>query len=532
MSKRTRSPSLARESPASGSSLAGALVLVTAAVTGAAVMMLELLGTRVIGPFYGVSMFVWSSLISVTLISLAVGYLLGGRLADRGRVDLSVILVVAGLATAAIPVLRAPVLTLTNPLGLRAGAFLSALLLFFVPLTVLAMVGPYVVKLLAVRQDRVGSVSGAVMALSTAGSVAGTLVLGFFLLPLVGTRAILYSIAAVLMGGGICLRVWLRVPSGRKPTQPASLVLLCLVAGALIAADPGHSEVTLDYKVVYEAESMYGKIRVLDDERRGVRWMLSDASTISAVHIGTNRALFPYLSLLEGLPHFNPAGRTALVVGLGAGYLPMAFESHGIVTDAIEIDPVVARAAAAFFPFKPPRRLVVGDARYELARLPDHYDFIIHDCFTGGSIPAHVLSVEMLRDVRAHLNQGGVLAMNFFGFNRGADASALEAVAATIQAVFPYQRILSTAPAENPIDNIILASDRPLVSSPHSGPCNLSPPALAYLERMDNLQVTLAAGSGFVITDDFNPLETLQIPKAEAYREMLAKRLGLGVLVD
>jgi len=167
-----------------------------------------------------------------------------------------------------------------------------------------------------------------------------------------------------------------------------------------------------------------------------------------------------------------------------------------------------------------------------LARLPDHYDFIIHDCFTGGSIPAHVLSVEMLRDVRAHLNQGGVLAMNFFGFNRGADASALEAVAATIQAVFPYQRILSTAPAENPIDNIILASDRPLVSSPHSGPCNLSPPALAYLERMDNLQVTLAAGSGFVITDDFNPLETLQIPKAEAYREMLAKRLGLGVLVD
>lgn len=507
------------------------LALVTATVTGAAVMMIELLGTRVIGPFYGVSMFVWSSLISVTLISLAVGYFVGGRLADRGRVDLAVILVVAGLATAAVPILRAPVLTLTNPLGLRAGAFASALLLFFVPLTVMAMVGPYVVKLLAIRPDRVGSVSGAVMALSTAGSVAGTLVLGFFLLPLVGTRAILWAIAATLMAGGICLRVWLRVAPERRPAPPAALALLCLAAGVMAAADRSRPAGIEGYRLVYESESIHGKVRVLDDERRGVRWMLSDASTISAVRLGSDRALFPYLSLLEGLPHYNPAGRTALVVGLGAGYLPMAFAAHGVVTDAIEIDPAVAHAARAYFPFQSPRRLIVGDARYELARLPERYDFIVHDCFTGGSIPAHVLSAEMLRDVRAHLNEGGVLALNFFGFNRGADASALEAVAATVRSVFAEQRVLSTAPGENPIDNIILASDRPLVAQAHDGPCNLSPAALAFVERADGLQVALAAGSGFVITDDFNPLETLQIPKAEAYRDMLAKRLGLGVLV-
>jgi spermidine synthase len=532
MSKRTRSREPNQAEPASGSRATSILILATAVVTGAAVMMLELLGTRVIGPFYGVSMFVWSSLISVTLISLAVGYFLGGRLADRGRVELSMVLIVAGLATAAVPALRGPVLGLTNPLGLRVGAFLSALLLFFVPLTVLAMVGPYVVKTLATRQEKVGSVSGAVMALSTAGSVAGTLLLGFFLLPVVGTRAILYSIAAVLMFGGICLRIWLRVPSDRKPAPLASLVLLCLAGAAMAAAERGHTEAIEDYKLVYEAESIYGKIRVLDDERRNIRWMLSDASTISAVRIGSSQALFPYLSLLEGLPHFNLQGRTALVVGLGAGYLPMALEAHGVAADAIEIDPVVARAAAAFFPFKQPRRLIVGDARYEVARMSQRYDFVIHDCFTGGSIPPHVLSVEMLRDVRAHLNEGGVLALNFFGFNRGADASALEAVAATLRSVFPHQRIVTTAPDANPIDNIILASDQPLVAKPHDGPCSLSDGARSYLERMDSLQIALAADSGFVITDDFNPLETLQIPKAEAYREMLAKRLGLGVLLQ
>jgi len=506
------------------------LALLTATITGAAVMMLELLGTRVIGPFYGVSMFVWSSLITVTMISLAVGYFVGGRLADRGRLDLSMVLIVAGIAIAAVPLLRGPVLTLTNPLGLRAGALLSALLLFFLPLTLLAMVGPYVVKLLAIRPDRVGSVSGAVMALSTAGSVAGTLALGFFLLPLVGTRAILHAIAALLVAGGIGLRVWLRAPSERPPAPPAVLVLLCLAAAALLAAGRSQEERPAGYRLVYESESVHGKVRVLDDQERGVRWMLSDASTISAARIGDERPLFPYLSLLEGLPHYRPEGRTALVVGLGAGYLPMALAAHGVLTDAIEIDPAVAHAARTYFPWKPPRRLIVGDARYELARLPDRYDFIIHDCFTGGSIPAHVLSAEMLRDVREHLTPGGVLALNFFGFNRGAEASALEAVVATVRSLFPHHRVLTTAPEGNPIDNIILASEQPLTATAHAGPCSLSPAALAFLERADALQVALTRGGGFVITDDFNPLETLQIPKAEAYRDMLAKRLGLDVL--
>lgn len=210
---------------------ASAVCLATATVTGAAVMMLELLGTRVIGPFYGVSMFVWSSLISVTLISLAVGYFLGGRLADSGRMDLSDILVAAGLATAAVPLLRVPVLTVTNGLGLRAGAFLSALMLFFVPLTILAMVGPYVVKMLVARREKVGTVSGSVMALSTVGSVVGTLMLGFFLLPLVGTQAILYAIAAVLMAGGVGLRIWFRANGDHKRGSASVLVALCLVAG-------------------------------------------------------------------------------------------------------------------------------------------------------------------------------------------------------------------------------------------------------------------------------------------------------------
>lgn len=95
-------------------------------LTGAAIMMIEVLGTRILGPFYGVSLFVWSSLISVTLIALALGYYLGGIAADRAkRFQLSHGIALAALSTALIPVFKTPVLLQTNVLGVRAGAFPS-----------------------------------------------------------------------------------------------------------------------------------------------------------------------------------------------------------------------------------------------------------------------------------------------------------------------------------------------------------------------------------------------------------------------
>ena len=145
-------------------------------------MVIELLGTRLIAPFYGASLYVWSSLIAVTMIALAVGYFVGGHWADRSqRTGLSLIIALAGLFTLLIPWLTRPVLLMTDPLGLRGGAFTSALLLFSPSLTLLGMVGPFAIKLATSKLDGVGSSSGTIYAVSTVGSVIGTLLLGFFL---------------------------------------------------------------------------------------------------------------------------------------------------------------------------------------------------------------------------------------------------------------------------------------------------------------------------------------------------------------
>ena len=168
-------------------------------LTGASVMVIELLGTRMIAPFYGASLYVWSSLISVTMIALAIGYFVGGRWADRAkRTGLSLIIALAALFTLLIPLMTRTVLLATDPLGLRTGAFVSALVLFSPSLTLLGMVGPFAIKLSTSQLEGVGNSAGSIYAVSTLGSVIGTLVLGFYLFPMIGSRQILVGLGLLL----------------------------------------------------------------------------------------------------------------------------------------------------------------------------------------------------------------------------------------------------------------------------------------------------------------------------------------------
>ena len=146
-------------------------------VSGAAVLAIELLGTRVLGPFYGVSLFLWSALITVTLVALSVGYAVGGRWADRGPrfASLCYLIAGAGIWLLLLPWLRSPVLQATEPIGLRFAVLAAAFLLFAPPLTLLGMVSPYAIRLRASSLGNVGRTAGDLYALSTIGRVVAAL---------------------------------------------------------------------------------------------------------------------------------------------------------------------------------------------------------------------------------------------------------------------------------------------------------------------------------------------------------------------
>lgn len=495
----------------------------TVTMTGAAVMILELLGTRIIGPFYGVSLYVWSSLIAVTLIALALGYFIGGHFADRfPGIRLGHVILFSALATMLIPFLSGPVLLLTDSLGLRAGAFASALLLFTLPLTALAMVGPYVIKRATRDLSGVGTASGTVYAVSTIGSVAGTLLLGFYLLPLFGTRAILLSLSLLLTALAL-LVLWHERATGLRPRSLASITAAAVAIVALATSGFAASRKPVEgFTLRSEAESTYGWVRVVDDERRGLRLMLSDASVISAVDLKLDRSVLGYQQVLGLLPMFRPEAKQALLIGLGGGHVARDLKSQGITTDTIEIDPAVADVAQRFFHFEPTGLFLVGDARYEIRNLITRYDLIIHDCFTGGSEPTHLLSREMLGELRGLLNEQGVLALNYVGFTQGEGSDAVAAVYRTIKSLFPHLRVFIT---EKDVftDFVFLASEKPILLDRSS-----EDRRMRWLLDHEHM---IADSEGFTITDDYNPMESRQVRKSEAYRKLFLERIAFDLLL-
>lgn len=486
-------------------------------------MILELLGTRIIGPFYGTSLYVWSALIAVTLIALALGYYLGGYLADRyPGFRLVHVVVLGALGIALIPYISGSVLLATNPLGMRAGAFVAAFMLFMLPLTFMAMVGPLVIKALTSAVENVGIAVGSVYAISTAGSVVGTLALGFYLLPHFGTRVILLSLTFVLLGlAGLLL--WF----GRGPLVkwlPLTLLLVGMLAGYGFFGDFAHSaREASHFKVLDERESIYGWVRVVEDKNHGARLLLSDASVLSAMDVRRGATLLGYQVAMSALPQFRTGMKRALLIGLGGGHVARGLDEQRVQTDTIEIDPAVADAALQYFNFVPKGKFLVGDGRYEIRQLDKPYDLIIHDCFTGGSEPTHLLTIEMMRQLSGMLTDGGLLALNYVGYREGEGSEAVASVYATLRQVFPFIRVFVTDKG-NFTDFIFLASGRSIGAD-----TSVSNPALNWL--LEREISNLPTAGAVVLTDDFNPLEHMQVRKAEEYRKIFMERIDLALLL-
>lgn len=492
----------------------------TVLVSGSVVMLIEIIGTRIIGPVYGVSLFVWAALLSVTLCALAVGYYSGGVLIDRAPtpVRLGWALLVGGVALGAVPIAAPAVLEGMSGWGPRLGPLLAALVLFAPSLAALGMAGPMVVRLASTDVESSGRRVGHVYAVSTAGSLAGTLITSFWLIPL-------YETYTIVLGGAAVLILLSGVILGRRRK---AFVLSALIVPALAGLAPA-PELPENIKIVARQRSLYGLVEVIDDTARGVRYLRSDHSIIGAHWLADQSAAFGFLHVLEVLPFMRPSGKELLVIGLGTGALPSALTNVGVRADVVEIDPAVASFAEQYFGFAPNGEVHLEDARTFIRRRGKAYDFIVHDTFTGGSTPEHLLSVEVIRELRTLLRPGGVLALNMVGFQQGPRASATWAVARTLRAEFPVVRAFRDSPVERNPDSttniLFFASDLPVDAAVPAGARFNDAACARLLPALHGWEVLAEVPSGDVITDSHNPLGRLQLAVAEAHYEAMGKML-------
>ncbi len=405
---------------------------VAAFLTGAIVMSFEMLGSRYLGPYFGSGIYTWASLISTVLAALCVGYFLGGSLADR---YLSVQFLAAIVALGSCYLLLLP--TFARPVleffvwhidDIRLGSLASALTIMFFPVALLGMYSPFGIRILLRSPQSSGVVSGTVYGVSTVGSIFGTLGTTFFLIPLIGSRAITFALGGVglLASALLAAHAW----SGQRRTWLGGLAALVAAHMLFLAAGPLQAEELFDPQIradmlrhkdglISHQETVYNDIFV--GKAQNLLKMTFEWKGWYFHELVTNLADPDDLPMLytrtTSIATIYPRDiKRVLVLGLGGGAIPLYFARFlpQATIDTVELDPGVIAAAKTYFGLRETDRFhfIESDGRVFLNRHREPYDIIIVDAFTGSYIPFHLMTKEFYQLVRDRLAPHGVAAIN------------------------------------------------------------------------------------------------------------------------
>jgi spermidine synthase len=536
-----------------------ASILVAAALAGAGTMTVELAAVRLLAPWFGTSAGVWTNVIGVILLALAVGYLAGSRLAARARPlrSMGLMLVAAAAFTAVLPALAGPVCGLFLPEGMSLhqaaglwlwGSLAATLLLFFPPAFFLGGVGPLAVELVQVRErSHAGTAGGQVLCVSTLGSLAGTFATTHLLLPALGIRVTFLGAAALLLATGLALAIAAgreaggAQGSGGLGAGTGALLLLLTLAGGAGAALPLRAPPLPEgLRVLAAAESPYQSLRVVEDTRWGEPWRM----------LQVNEGTDSFQSVWREAPGLLGAGMyydyfalpawwagaegewKVLVLGLGAGttFRVLAGASpEGVELDlwGVEIDAAAVDLGRAWFDLPPDSErvhVIAGaDARAALPLLPTDFDLIVLDAYANQvEIPPHLATTELFAELAEHLTERGWVAVNVGGFGR--DDPVVGAVGSTLSRVFGPDR---TAGARVPRSrNWVLYARRgaPLPEPGDAAWSAAGPVGEALLPplRLPGAWAHFDPAAGPILTDDRSPMEQLQLRSLEEGRDRLA----------
>jgi spermidine synthase len=414
---------------------------------------LEVLASRIMTPYFGVSLYIWAGILSITLIFLALGYQWGGRLSRRRENEgLRLSLLSAPLWAAGAIVVATALYPLIFPglagINLVLASFLGGTILLALPLVTLSAMNPLLIALARDAGPTGDAGAGRVFFISTVGSVAGVVLTAFLLIPnLTNFRALLgLSLGLTLVVGVMAWRERELSPGLKRRLLYGCLAVLILGGGLLAGQRPyfkllaGLSDIGKNFEVLAEYTSVFGNIKVLEvtPEVKGRKTALAYLQDgIIQNMVDSDGVVLDHTEfMLRLVGAYAPKAKTALVLGVAAGMIPRELHRQGLKVTAVEINPDSLQAATRFFNFDPQGIEVhLEDARTFVRRHPGSYDLVVTDLFHGDCTPDYLLTVEFFQEVRAALRPGGVTIINtYFDPN---NELANRTILATVAAVFP-----------------------------------------------------------------------------------------------
>jgi spermidine synthase len=401
--------------------------------------------------------------------------------------------------------------------NLAVGSLLASTILFFIPLALLAVTGPFLVRVITSSVSGVGGNVGRLTSISTLGSFAGTMLIGYIMLPLLPN-----SVTMCLMAAALALVCAGYFAFFRRRAVGPSLVLslgLASLSAFLATKSSNHN-----YSRVVEkffGNSFFGQIQVVEGRNGGRRAYLNDNLTQNTYQPELKQSLSTFTYMLSGLARaYTTNINDVLCIGLGVGIVPMDFTRKGSRVDVVEINPAVVPVAEKYFDLDTNKlHISIDDGRHFLNRCRKNYDAVILDAFLGDSSPSHLMTKEAFTSMKEVLRPGGVLVINVFcSIEDGRDFFAAS-LGKTLKAVFAGVKMHSSGAGQI----YIVATDHPQPAFVHEPDLrNVNPEVLPDAEAVVIGVVEPIASHGRVLTDDFNPVEFYDAHNRELLRRMLA----------
>lgn len=490
--------------------------------TGTCIMGAEIAGARLLAPYFGDSTIVWANTIAIVLVALSIGYWLGGKLADR-HPDLETLCwtVLGGaILVTAIPFLARPFLGASVDafdelaIGVFAGSLVGVLVLLAIPVMIFGAVSPWALRLAMDNSDveHAGQLAGRLYAVSTVGSLLGTLLSAMVTIPLIGTQRsfILFALVVAVVASIGLRKFW-----------PA-LIPAVVACAALIPV--GTIKAASDGEVIFEAETPHQYIRVVEMEDGERRLELNEGQAIHSVYrpgeylVGNywdEHLVLPFVASPEVTgargPDRGPGWPERIaILGNAAGTVARAYGNYFPETrvDAVEIDGKVSEVGRKYFGMDNPNMEVISeDARPWLRAADPVYDVIMVDAYHQPYIPFYLATKEFFELVRDRLRPGGVVLINVGhtedsdDLERNITASMKEAMRFALRDPITWNNTMLVG-SSDPIDpaNILFAT---------VGESSPIPAELDDLATNTAIRTRPALPGGDVWTDDHAPVEWL-----------------------
>ena len=440
---------------------AGNHLLFLSFLEGGSVMACELIGAKLLAPFFGTSLYVWAAALALTLGGLTVGYYAGGILSKKyvGSRSLlyTVLLLAAGLLIL-MPFSSELIMERTIVLPLEWGAVLSLFVYMVPPLAFMGMVSPIIINLLTEQAKSAGSSAGKVYAISTLGGILFTFLMGFWIIPQYGLR-----IPAVLTGLMLAVLPAFSLLRLRRSQVSLSLLLLPIAYLSWHAGPDFNAE----YQIQYESHGILGEVKVVDhpsyaitpDARLG-RALIVNNTLQTYVGHGDDfeYSIWNWANYFPTAASVYPPGSKVLLLGLGGGTLVKQLKRLEFHVDVVEIDRRIWEVSIEYFDMDPDVSVTIDDARHFLKTTDRTYDIIIFDTFLSEAVPEHLITLEGIADARGALRDDGMLMINFYGFLKGEKGLAARSVYKTLRTAGLETEILATPGTSGSRNLIFLAA--------------------------------------------------------------------------